>query len=111
MATSRVPLSPPAGEPGVAIRGLNHWFGSGESKKHCLIDNSLTLMPGELVGDLMDVLPAGIFSLRHYEKLARIAATDPFDRASASSTVLSAWRYSAAASRAMSSPRCASMSV
>ena len=26
------------------------------------------MMPGELVGDLMDVLPAGIFSLRHYEK-------------------------------------------
>lgn len=24
--------------------------------------------PGELVGDLLDVLPAGIFSLRHYEK-------------------------------------------
>src|SRR4051812_24612186 len=26
------------------------------------------VMPGELIGDLMDVLPAGIFSLRHYEK-------------------------------------------
>jgi predicted acylesterase/phospholipase RssA len=26
------------------------------------------VMPGELVGDLLDVLPAGIFSLRHYEK-------------------------------------------
>src|SRR5712691_1568611 len=50
MASSpRVPLAPPAGEPGVAIRGLNHWFGSGESKKQCLVDNSLTLMPGELV--------------------------------------------------------------
>jgi putative ABC transport system ATP-binding protein len=50
MASSpRVPLAPPAGEPGVAIRGLNHWFGSGESKKLCLVDNSLTLMPGELV--------------------------------------------------------------
>jgi predicted acylesterase/phospholipase RssA len=26
------------------------------------------MMPGELIGDLLDVLPAGIFSLRHYEK-------------------------------------------
>jgi predicted acylesterase/phospholipase RssA len=26
------------------------------------------IMPGELIGDLLDVLPAGIFSLRHYDK-------------------------------------------
>jgi len=26
------------------------------------------MMPGELLGDLLDVLPAGLFSLRHYEK-------------------------------------------
>ena len=50
MTTSAVvPLSAPPGEPGVAIRSLNHWFGTGDNKKHCLIDNSLTLMPGELV--------------------------------------------------------------
>jgi putative ABC transport system ATP-binding protein len=50
MTTSaRIPLTAPPGEAGVAIRGLNHWFGAGENKKHCLIDNTLTLMPGELV--------------------------------------------------------------
>jgi putative ABC transport system ATP-binding protein len=48
-ASPLTPLSAPPGEPGVAIRSLNHWFGSGDNKKHCLIDNSLTLMPGELV--------------------------------------------------------------
>src|SRR3954469_24732753 len=26
------------------------------------------MMPGELLGDLLDVLPAGLFSLSHYEK-------------------------------------------
>jgi predicted acylesterase/phospholipase RssA len=26
------------------------------------------MMPGELLGDLLDALPAGLFSLRHYEK-------------------------------------------
>jgi putative ABC transport system ATP-binding protein len=48
-ATERAPLKAPPGEPCVAIRGLNHWFGSGENKKHCLVNNTLTLMPGELV--------------------------------------------------------------
>jgi putative ABC transport system ATP-binding protein len=43
------PLGAPPGEPGVAVRNLNHWFGAGESRKHCLVDNTLTLMPGELV--------------------------------------------------------------
>jgi putative ABC transport system ATP-binding protein len=35
--------------PLVYIRGLNHYFGKGESRKQVLVDNHLTLMPGELV--------------------------------------------------------------
>jgi putative ABC transport system ATP-binding protein len=35
--------------PMVRIRGLNHYFGSGENRKQVLADNHLTLMPGELV--------------------------------------------------------------
>jgi putative ABC transport system ATP-binding protein len=49
MSTTSRPLRPPPGEPCVEIRSLNHWFGSGENRKHCLINNNLTLMPGELV--------------------------------------------------------------
>src|SRR5262245_49671663 len=36
-------------EPMIKIRGLNHWFGSGETRKQGLADNNLTLMPGEMV--------------------------------------------------------------
>lgn len=38
-------LSPPM----VCIRGMNHYFGKGENRKQVLVDNHLTLMPGELV--------------------------------------------------------------
>jgi putative ABC transport system ATP-binding protein len=43
------PLVTPPGEPCVAIRDLNHWFGTDENRKQCLTNNNLTLMPGELV--------------------------------------------------------------
>ena len=36
-------------EPMIAVRGLNHWFGSGDTRKQGLADNTLTLMPGEMV--------------------------------------------------------------
>ena len=36
-------------EPALMVRGLNHWFGDGETRKQCLTNNNLTVMPGELV--------------------------------------------------------------
>jgi putative ABC transport system ATP-binding protein len=33
----------------VLIRGLNHWFGTGENRKQGLTNNNLSLLPGELV--------------------------------------------------------------
>jgi putative ABC transport system ATP-binding protein len=36
-------------EPMIAVRGLNHWFGTGDTRKQGLVDNTLTLMPGEMV--------------------------------------------------------------
>ncbi|ADZ69897.1 ATP-binding cassette domain-containing protein [Polymorphum gilvum] len=33
----------------IAVRGLNHWFGSGEARKQALFDIDLTIDPGELV--------------------------------------------------------------
>jgi putative ABC transport system ATP-binding protein len=36
-------------QPMVRIRGLNQYFGTGENRKQVLVDNNLTLMPGELV--------------------------------------------------------------
>src|SRR5260370_39253877 len=36
-------------EPMIQIRGLNHWFGSGDTRKQGLADNTLTLMPSEMV--------------------------------------------------------------
>jgi putative ABC transport system ATP-binding protein len=36
-------------QPMVKIRGLNQYFGKGENRKQVLVDNSITLMPGELV--------------------------------------------------------------
>lgn len=46
-----VPQAAPrsAREPMIAVRGLNHWFGSGDTRKQGLVDNTLTLMPGEMV--------------------------------------------------------------
>lgn len=36
-------------EPSLRISGLNHYFGEGETRKQVLQDNSVTLMPGEMV--------------------------------------------------------------
>ena len=35
--------------PRVALQNLNHYFGSGDNRKQGLINNNLTLMPGEMV--------------------------------------------------------------
>ena len=40
---------PPAGQPLLRIRGVNHTFGSGDAKSQVLFDNNLEVMPGELV--------------------------------------------------------------
>ncbi len=55
MATATMPAPaaksgrPAEPEPMIKIRGLNHWFGSGDTRKQGLADNTLTLMPGEMV--------------------------------------------------------------
>jgi putative ABC transport system ATP-binding protein len=36
-------------EPMVKVRGVNQYFGKGENRKQVLVDNHITLMPGELV--------------------------------------------------------------
>ena len=36
-------------DPRVVVRGVTHYFGSGENRKSGLTENNLTLMPGELV--------------------------------------------------------------
>jgi len=36
-------------EPAVLVRGVNHYFGAGETRKQTLFDNNVTLMPGEMV--------------------------------------------------------------
>lgn len=43
------PTVPPAGQPLLRIRGVNHTFGSGEAKSQVLFDNTLEVLPGELV--------------------------------------------------------------
>ncbi len=40
---------PPAGQPLLRVRGVNHTFGTGEAKTQVLFDNFLEVMPGELV--------------------------------------------------------------
>ena len=44
-----VPTLPPAGQPLLRIRGVNHTFGSGDAQTQVLFDNNLEVMPGELV--------------------------------------------------------------
>ncbi len=39
----------PSLQPSVEIAGVNHWYGSGESRKQVLFENSLKLYPGEIV--------------------------------------------------------------
>ena len=40
---------PPAGHPLLRLTGVNHTFGTGEAKTQVLFDNTLEVMPGELV--------------------------------------------------------------
>ena len=52
-ATERIEETAPvpaAGRvPALDIRGVNHWFGEGETRKQVLFDNNLEVMPGEIV--------------------------------------------------------------
>ncbi|MBN9523114.1 ATP-binding cassette domain-containing protein [bacterium] len=43
------PSLPPPGQPVLRIRGVNHFFGAGETRTQVLFDNALEVMPGELV--------------------------------------------------------------
>ena len=52
--TSADPSTPPEGsvtaeEPVISLRHVNHWFGSGEARKHALKDISLDIQPGQIV--------------------------------------------------------------
>jgi putative ABC transport system ATP-binding protein len=38
-----------ASDPVISLRHVNHWFGSGEDRKHALRDISLDIHPGEIV--------------------------------------------------------------
>ena len=40
---------PPAGQPLLSVRGVNHSFGEGEARTQVLFDNTLEVMPGEMV--------------------------------------------------------------
>jgi len=39
----------PAAEPVISLRHVNHWFGSGDTRKHALKDISLDIQPGQIV--------------------------------------------------------------
>jgi putative ABC transport system ATP-binding protein len=39
----------PTGEPVISLKHVNHWFGSGDSRKHALKDITLDIQPGEIV--------------------------------------------------------------
>jgi putative ABC transport system ATP-binding protein len=40
---------PPPGQPVLRIRGVNHYFGTGDTRTQVLFDNTLEVMPGEMV--------------------------------------------------------------
>lgn len=42
-------MNPPPTEPAVAVSGVCHHYGRGESRKQVLFDNHLTIQPGEIV--------------------------------------------------------------
>ena len=38
-----------SGEPIISLKHVNHWFGSGEERKHALKDISLDIYPGQII--------------------------------------------------------------
>ncbi|MFN9548336.1 MAG: ATP-binding cassette domain-containing protein [Cyanobacteriota bacterium] len=50
-AASEATPPPPASkrEPLISLRNVNHWFGSGDARKHALKDITLDIYPGEIV--------------------------------------------------------------
>src|SRR5215510_8971229 len=40
---------PPPGQAVLRVRGVNHFFGAGDTRTQVLFDNTLEVMPGELV--------------------------------------------------------------
>ena len=44
-----MPRLPPPGQPVLRIRGVNHYFGTGDTRTQVLFDNTLEVMPGEMV--------------------------------------------------------------
>jgi len=40
---------PPEQEPVISLKHVNHWFGTGEARKHALKDITLDIYPGEIV--------------------------------------------------------------
>jgi putative ABC transport system ATP-binding protein len=49
MATPTPSSASPEREPIISLSHVNHWFGSGESRKHALKDISLDIYPGQIV--------------------------------------------------------------
>ncbi|MBN9122163.1 MAG: ATP-binding cassette domain-containing protein [Planctomycetes bacterium] len=43
------PHLPPPGQPVLRVGGVNHYFGTGDTRTQVLFDNTLEVMPGELV--------------------------------------------------------------
>jgi putative ABC transport system ATP-binding protein len=49
-APASAPIAvPAAAEPVVRVQALNHFYGEGQSRNQVLLDNSITVLPGELV--------------------------------------------------------------
>jgi putative ABC transport system ATP-binding protein len=52
---AETPIAPPsepeaaADQPVISLRNVNHWFGSGEARKHALKDITLDIYPGQIV--------------------------------------------------------------
>src|SRR5438876_477535 len=48
-SAARASKLPPPGQPVLRVRGVNHYFGTGDTRTQVLFDNTLEVMPGELV--------------------------------------------------------------
>ncbi len=46
--TTAAPIAP-ADQPVISLQNVNHWFGSGDSRKHALKDITLDIYPGQIV--------------------------------------------------------------